>query len=684
MNDFLFQQPEWLLLLIPVALLGIVAFKAYRKTETIRAKLGGKRAPLRPAGWLGLLAAILMVLAIARPVSDPEPSPVYREGRDVIFVLDVSRSMLAQDMQPSRLELAKLAINDCIECLPSGRVGLVLFAGSASIRCPLTEDRAFLRTALADAGLHSVSAGSTFLQSAVEKTTDRLLSEKRRGFQDIVLLTDGGDHSESLEQSAALLAGSGARVIIIGFGNSQLGARVPLEQAGEISYLMDEGKEVWVKQEQEPLQELATRSGGIYLNASNGIFHLGSEYQAVSAHLAQAASEGKLEMKYHERFIWFLGAALGLILLGGTTRFWGRHIAGVLVALLLCHGTQAQTEVERMSESITAAKTAWAENDFSTAANHYLEATEFATSSAQRTQIALATAQAWGRAAEQIMANDPYAAAQLIEQAELILLEQRRADPSLQLAINELCCVYDTQERVSVLIVAKEKADAEMQAEISKLFEILQALVDRQRELVTQCSEIRPKRRVPHATPERIAELCAFGATTQPPIPFALAPIIEQLEQLNKLFVEQFGETATEQSPFQRAGLLLADAEAILHNAAMDYKGGLAMEGLEMSETGLRRMEEALGLFADQSQSSEDGDEDESETDDEYEESDEYGDGEMSMEQMQGSAGRMDFENRQLPEPQFSAEEILQEESEKTEARKQAGSEGDDSVEKDW
>jgi uncharacterized protein YegL len=624
------------------------------------------------------------VLAIARPVSDPEPSPVYREGRDVIFVLDVSRSMLAQDMQPSRLELAKLAINDCIECLPGGRVGLVLFAGSASIRCPLTEDRAFLRTALADAGLHSVSAGSTFLQSAVEKTTDRLLSEKRRGFQDILLLTDGGDHSESLDQSAEMLAASGARVMIIGFGNSQLGARVPLEIDGEISFLTEDGQEVWVKQEQAQLQELAARSGGIYLNASDGIFHLGSEYQAVSAHLAQAASEGKLEMKYHERFLWFLGAALGFLLLGGTTRFWGRRTAGVLLALLLCRGVQAQTDPEQLSESIQSAKTAWAEKDFSTAANHYIEAAGFATSDKQRTQLALATAQAWGRAAEQIMENDPYSAAALIEQAELILLKQRRDDPSLQLAIQELCCVYDTQERVTVLIMAKEKADAEMQAEINQLLETLQALVDRQRELVKQCAEARPRRRVPRPTPEQIAELCTFGATTQPPIPFELAPLIEQLEQLNKVFVEQFGEAATEQSPFQRAGLLLADAEAILHTAAMDYKGGLMMSGLEMSETGLRRMEEALGLFADQSQNSEEGDDEESEMDEDYEESDEYGDGEMSMEPMEGSAGRMDFENRQLPEPQFSAEEILQEEAEKTEARKQAGSGGDSNVEKDW
>jgi len=95
----------------------------------------------------------LCIIALARPVREQEPTTVKREGRDVVFMLDVSRSMLAQDLAPNRLERAKLAIIDCIERLQGDRVGLVAFAGSAVVRCPLTLDYGFFKQMLEDTSL---------------------------------------------------------------------------------------------------------------------------------------------------------------------------------------------------------------------------------------------------------------------------------------------------------------------------------------------------------------------------------------------------------------------------------------------------------------------------------------------------------------------------------------------------
>ena len=203
------------------------------------------------------------------------------------------------------------------------------------------------------------------------------------------------------------------------------------------------------------------------------------------------------------------------------------------------------------------------------------------------------------------------------------------------------------------------------------------------RELVKASSEIRPKRRQPKPTPQRVAELCATGAKDQPPIAVVLPSIVDQFAQLQQQFVARYGKEFEDQSPFKQATALVSEAHSALTAASKSYANSLSHEALNASERGLKKMEETLALFAGQiSEGEEEGVE--FEESDQYEMSDEYGEGEMESMPMESGEGRMNFENRSLPEPQFSAEEILQEESQNSESRKQAGSRGDSSVKKDW
>ena len=131
---------------------------------------------------------------MARPGYSPERLSISRTGRDVVFALDVSQSMLTEDVAPSRLEVAKQAVRDALNTFSNERVGLVVYAGSATIMCPLTYDYDFVRYMLEQTHTRSADFGGTTLQSAVEKVVDQVLMADRAGVQDLVVMTDGGDH----------------------------------------------------------------------------------------------------------------------------------------------------------------------------------------------------------------------------------------------------------------------------------------------------------------------------------------------------------------------------------------------------------------------------------------------------------------------------------------------------------
>lgn len=333
MSEFQFGSAEMLhgLWLVP-SLAALAVMAARRRRRALHAfveagllpRLGGA-VPPDPARRvlkcaLVLLAVACLVVALARPAWDSVQEEVSRRGRDVAFVLDVSRSMLAEDLPPSRLERAKLAIRDVVDRLEGDRVALAVFSGSTVVKCPLTLDYTFFRMALEDVSVLSVTRGGTLIGDAIRTVLDDVFDAKRSNFRDIVLITDGEDH-ESFPVEAAAAAGElGVRLIAIGLGDERVGQRIPvgLDRApaptaadGSRAFLQYQGREVWSKLDAEALRRMADATpGGLYLNVATGSVDLGEVYRRLIASAESTELGTDTVDRRAERFQLFLALCL--------------------------------------------------------------------------------------------------------------------------------------------------------------------------------------------------------------------------------------------------------------------------------------------------------------------------------------------------------------------------------------
>ena len=264
-----------------------------------------------------MLAAAALVAALVRPGWNPKPKTIERRGRDVVFVIDVSRSMLAEDLAPNRLDRAKLAVTDCIETLQGDRVGLVAFAGTAAVKCPLTLDYGFFRLMLEDLSTDSIARGGTMIGDAVRKVLDEMFDDREKKFKDIILITDGEDH-DSFPLEAAEQAGSrGVRIIAIGLGDEDQGKRIPItDEHGNRTFLKYNGQEVWSALDAKSLRAMAAATpGGKYLNVATGAIDLGNVYQALVASAEKRDLESRTIKRYEEKFQIFIAVAFAALAL---------------------------------------------------------------------------------------------------------------------------------------------------------------------------------------------------------------------------------------------------------------------------------------------------------------------------------------------------------------------------------
>jgi Ca-activated chloride channel family protein len=317
--------PMLLLLWVLPALLGLLFYAGHRRRQGLARFVAAGLQPLLTGsvsperrGWkaaLLLMAFAMAVLAAARPAWNPVETVVQRQGRDVVFVLDVSRSMLAEDLAPNRLERAKLAIRDCVERLEGDRVGLVVFAGTAVVKCPLTLDYGFFRLALEDVSVESVSRGGTLIGDALRKTLDEVFDDQQKKYKDIILITDGEDHDSFPVQAAEDAGNRGIRLLVVGIGDEEQGSRIPItDEQGKRSFMKYQGREVWSKLDGDTLRKMVNATpGGRYLNVATGTIDLGDVYQKLVASAEKRELESRTVKRYEEKFQVF--AALALLLL---------------------------------------------------------------------------------------------------------------------------------------------------------------------------------------------------------------------------------------------------------------------------------------------------------------------------------------------------------------------------------
>jgi Ca-activated chloride channel family protein len=285
-------------------------------SEAQLARLREGQSPTRRA-WraaLRLLALSQLILALARPQWGASEVDVEQEGIDVIVALDISRSMLAADIQPDRLTRAKAELGDLIESLDGDRVGLVFFAGAAFAQCPLTIDYAAARLFLSQAEPGLIDAQGTDLHAALS-TSLELLGENRGSFQVILLVSDGEDFGSGVEPLLDELRRRNVLLYAIGMG-SPAGAPIPdFDESGARQgfFRDDQGQVVMSRLVEAPLLELTRATGGVYVRAGSGgidAARLGAELRALQGRRFAA----RKVTSYEERFAWPLSA--GLLLFG--------------------------------------------------------------------------------------------------------------------------------------------------------------------------------------------------------------------------------------------------------------------------------------------------------------------------------------------------------------------------------
>lgn len=269
------------------------------------------------AAVLGL-ACLCMAVGLARPQSDPVEVETERTGRSVIFLLDVSRSMLATDTAPNRLDRAKLWINDLVGELRGDQFGLIAFAGTSTVVSPLTSDRAFFRMALDEVTPDTVSRGGTNIGDAIRRTTELLIPPGGAGSEDgasgrvlhdLILITDGEDQESLPVEAARAAAQRGVRIIAIGIGS----------ESGAVITAGDAGGTVRTQLNPSTLRDIAGATpGGVFLSVGTDTVDLARLYRDLIASADQAALEQATMVRWTERYAWFLWPLLVLLLIERT------------------------------------------------------------------------------------------------------------------------------------------------------------------------------------------------------------------------------------------------------------------------------------------------------------------------------------------------------------------------------
>ena len=264
---------------------------------------------------LVLLSMLAAIGALMRPQAQGETESVTasRASADVMFVLDVSRSMLAEDTAPTRFVRAKAEISQLIERLDGHRVGLVTFAGRAAPMCPLTPDHSFFRTVLGTVDTRSAGRGGSKLGEAIKTALRGFPSGP--GAKLIVLITDGDDQDPYSEDAAKLARDAGVKILAVGLG-SEAGSQITLvdPQTGARQTLMHEGKPVISKLNGDQLRKLALVTEGAYVPAGTSAIDLDSIMASHVQPIVRAAAEASVRVIPAEQYTWFVLASLGFLL----------------------------------------------------------------------------------------------------------------------------------------------------------------------------------------------------------------------------------------------------------------------------------------------------------------------------------------------------------------------------------
>lgn len=328
----------WLICLPVISLVTLlISYKKNKKTASLLMDSGLRKDSRLQQRYvlkkvinilLVILSLTFAVIASLRPVSDPTLQEIKKEGSDIILLIDVSNSMLAEDLIPSRIERVKIELSRLLESANGDRIGLIVFSGSPVLKSPLTIDYGYLLSAFEELSVQSVSRGGTELSRALSYTIETGFDELTGGEKDIILITDGETHDSGAVEMAKKIREANIGLTIIGLGDAVKGAKIPIKtpedkksENGEKTFLEYNGAPVLTKLNESLLKEIAQAADGEFLSISGGSFNLSEIYKQVSKKRAKR-STGSIKITiYREKFQLFLLITILLMILSFGEKF---------------------------------------------------------------------------------------------------------------------------------------------------------------------------------------------------------------------------------------------------------------------------------------------------------------------------------------------------------------------------
>ena len=319
---FKFANPQALFLYILLAVVVGIYFVSQRQRKKALYRYGspellGAMMPEvsnhRPAVkfWITFTALCFMVLLLARPQFGSKMETVTRQGIETVIALDISNSMLAEDVAPSRLEKSKNIISKLVDGFADDKVGLIVFAGDAFIQLPITSDFISAKMFLESIDPSLIGRQGTNIKAAIDMSTRSFTPNEEVG-KAIIIITDGENHEGGAKEAAKAAADKGMMVYVMGVGSPE-GSPIPAERAGD--FRRDkQGNVIVTKLNEQMCQEIAAAGNGVYIridNTNNAQKILQKEIDK----LAKADIETTTYSEYNEQFMVMAWVAFVLLLL---------------------------------------------------------------------------------------------------------------------------------------------------------------------------------------------------------------------------------------------------------------------------------------------------------------------------------------------------------------------------------
>lgn len=264
--------------------------------------------------WIRWVAFVMLIIGLCGPLIGSKLEEVKRKGSDIIICLDVSNSMLAEDLLPNRLERAKQAINRLIDKLEGDRIGLVVFAGDAYTQLPITTDYAAAKLFLTQISTDIVPKQGTAIGAAIDLATTSFTDTIKKNSA-IVIITDGENHEDDAIESAKSATEQGVKVYTIGMGSEQ-GTPIPIYNNGaKVGYRQDHsGQTIMTKLNSVMLEDIAEAGKGKFIHATNSDDGLSIMLKELNS-LDKKEFKAKMYTSFENQYQLFIAIALVLLLI---------------------------------------------------------------------------------------------------------------------------------------------------------------------------------------------------------------------------------------------------------------------------------------------------------------------------------------------------------------------------------